>query len=201
MQEATIKEASREATKEASPSRGEATNATCTTRDLPPPPPRPQCRTGKLVRCRHRRRSENRQQQLRRRRLPAGKCSSESSLPQCHSPARRYLSICAHYCWSSFYKNSQASKFRATRDSSRTRGRRDGSRSRNWEENSEKLAGGKKWEAAGGNREHGKSWEAAGDGKQRKPWENGDEEGMEELASGNPEKRPKTRRQEYRQAS
>ena len=79
---------------------------------------------------------------------------------------------------------------------------------------------GKKWEAvAGGSREHGKSWE--GDGKQRKPWESGNEEeegegryvdkvlskkfkegeAMEELASGNPEKRPKTRRQEYRQAS
>ena len=43
----------------------------------------------------------------------------------------------------------------------------------------------------------GKVWE----GKQRKPWENsGREEEEEEVAVANPEKRPKTRRQEYRQA-
>ena len=49
--------------------------------------------------------------------------------------------------------------------------------------------------------EPGKVWE----GKQRKPWENaagreGEEEEGEEVAVANPEKRPKTRRQEYRQA-
>ena len=40
------------------------------------------------------------------------------------------------------------------------------------------------------------------EGKQRKPWENtaGREEEEEEVAVANPEKRPKTRRQEYRQA-
>ena len=39
------------------------------------------------------------------------------------------------------------------------------------------------------------------EGKQRKPWETaGREEEEEEVAVANPEKRPKTRRQEYRQA-
>ena len=47
--------------------------------------------------------------------------------------------------------------------------------------------------------EPGKVWE----GKQRKPWETAagrEEEEEEEGAVANPEKRPKTRRQEYRQA-
>ena len=41
------------------------------------------------------------------------------------------------------------------------------------------------------------------EGKQRKPWETAagrEEEEEEEVAVANPEKRPKTRRQEYRQA-
>ena len=200
MEEDTTKEEALEATNK------EVTNATCSTQEHPLPQPQPQCQTGRVGRCRRRRRRGSRRRRLQRRRRPAGKCSLGSSLPLCHSPARRYLYSHTHNKKVIYETNSQASKFRATRDSSRTRGRRDGSRSRNWEENSEKLAvgGGKKWEAvAGGSREHGKSWE--GDGKQRKPWESGNEEeegeGMEELASGNPEKRPKTRRQEYRQAS
>ena len=40
-------------------------------------------------RRRHRRRNESRRQRLQRRRLLAGRCSLESSLPLCPSPVKR----------------------------------------------------------------------------------------------------------------
>ena len=53
---------------------------------LPQHQHQPQFREG---RRRHRRRSESRRQRLQRRRLLAGRCSLESSLPLCPSPVKR----------------------------------------------------------------------------------------------------------------
>ena len=88
-EEATTKEEAKEATiKEAV---REGTNATCTTQERPPRRRRPQCRAGRLAGCPRRRQRGSRRRPLQRRRRQAGKCSSGSNLPRCHSPARRYF--------------------------------------------------------------------------------------------------------------
>lgn len=85
MEEVTTKEAARE-----------GTNATCTTQELPPPRRPLQCPVGRLAGCLRRRQRGSRRRQLQQRRRPAGKCSSGSSLPLCHSPARRRVSSVRH---------------------------------------------------------------------------------------------------------